>query len=183
MEIKFSFHEPDSYWHALGCARLLCDIQHICLFALYLADESITDEFDVLNPYSQKYESMILADVYGEEKLDFYALRLRRFSFHSPPEISFGVGHTASSSKLKAILDIFKKIIFFEAQQKKQHAEAELARQRAIGEALKNFEHALNIAKKIKDPQIRRAFEDNLITSIKPFADGRHPALRNIDVD
>lgn len=187
MEIQFSFEKPEGDWHALGCARLLCDIQHLCLFAMYLADEDVLSEFDLFSGYDQKYESMIVADRAG---LDRYAVRLVSFNFNSPADILIWLGlDHGNLQKFKVVLGAFRDLIFLKAQQRKLHAQAErdeahAARewQKAVGEALKNLERGLKISRKISDPKLRSDFERNLVTALKPLADGRHPPLRRMEI-
>jgi hypothetical protein len=200
VQIKFVFEEPPSYmWKALDCARLMCDLQHLCLFAMYLVDDNVLTEYDVFSPRAQEYKYMIEADMEdaGPLRLNFYALNLWSLDYHSPPVITGGMGHHVPPSKFRAILQALKSVIFFEQHRRKLEAEAEkiraeaeisrqkaeVARQKAICEAINNMEHILKISSKIKDPVQRQLFIDNMTWAIKPFTDGSHPMIRDIEVD
>jgi hypothetical protein len=185
VEIRFTFEEPKSAgWGALECARLLCDLQHLCLFAMYLVDERVLDEYDVFAPRSQEYKFMIEADMEEAEpkRLQFYALRLWHFHYYSPPEIEASIGHFDDTApQFKFILEALKEVI--EQTRKKAEMETEYIRQRALRIELKNIEHVLEISKRFaNDPEKQRQFITNMMWAIRPFTDGKHPPVTDITV-
>jgi hypothetical protein len=190
MHLKIILDSPMPEWRALQCARLMCDVQHLCLFALYLADDhEVFSEFNFFDDQSQKYEFMIIADTheavheFGKSQLLRSAVALTKFKFESPPEIEVAIKHpTEIKGKLAKVLEFLKGIILFEAQQRKMDAQTEILRQQGISQALKNIEHGLKIADKIKDNEDRQIFMHNLRSAIVPFMDGRHPPVRVIEV-
>jgi hypothetical protein len=168
---------------------LLCDIQHLVLFASYLSDEGTLDEFDFFNYYAQKYESMIMADRNG--RLGFYAITLESFNFNSPPEIKVGVKTKSKTLKrFKEVFSALRNLIAIKSYLRQQEAkadhmeaDAERARHKAMGEAMKNADLGLKIATRIRNPEMRKLFEANLLKAIDPFVDGRHPPLRLLEIE
>jgi hypothetical protein len=188
MKLKFEFDEPIMPWHVLGCARLMCDIQHFCLFALFLGgEESVAKEFDFISFRSQKYESMIIADLPLESgRLDLFAVQLSRFSFNSPPEIEVEVEHHPNQQgRIKSIFEAFKKLLGLPAHIEKTEAEASLIRARARAIDVHTLKQAVAVVKEIEKlpTDLREKLLENLASSLQPFSDGRHPRLRNITID
>jgi hypothetical protein len=60
--------------------------------------------------------------------------------------------------------------------------ENQLTKQKVIGEALRNYESALRIRDRIKDPHQRKIFEENLSYALQPFVDGTHPKIQKMEI-
>jgi hypothetical protein len=186
MRLKLVFDVPAGGWTALHCGRLFCDVQHLCLFAMRLAEvPGVTGEFDFLDFESQKYEFMVIADTrdasyeFGKSRLTTAAVTLESFKFSSPPELEVAINNAETfKGRVTRVLESFKKIILLEAQEDKIRAETEVLRQTALSAALSNLEHVYRIAEKIPDLEERRIFIDHLRSAVIPFRDGRHPPLR-----
>ena len=179
MQIHISLVEVSEDLAALQVARFLCDLQHLTVFAVALAHEDLSSELDLSDPFQSKYEFMILGDMLGLDESRFF---IKELSLCSPPTVKVGFFFKGSAKTLKAVLETLKTIITFDYVRERAAIENDMLKEEVIKQKLSNFDHMLRIASRLRDPARRAAFEDNLVSALLPFIDGRYPPVDRMDV-
>jgi hypothetical protein len=183
MEIDLTLEAGQSEFAALQVARLLCDVQHLVIFGLALADDDLRSEVDVFDPLFSKYEYMILGDVGFSRRrppLVDSLVRIRKLRVASPLRFRGIISRT--SEKIRRVLATLSRIIMIDLHREKLSVENEILRQRAIQAALQNHETVLRISGRIRDPVRRAQFIENVMSAIMPFADGRYPPVKRLKI-
>jgi hypothetical protein len=192
MRVRFIFEEPKT---ATATSTEVASIER---FALNL--DLLTEALDDL----RRLWAFIwyLAHDFDREAVDQYFMRalvrsslpdsfllynssaqfpLKRLSYASPLEIEGEPRSGTPPRRLRSILHVIRQAITLEAVQTKAHWEAEIARQRAIEAALKNAERALELSKKIKDPELAEEFVRALAKTIASISQQNRFHLKSID--
>jgi hypothetical protein len=193
MQIEFALEERGANLAVLEVARLFCDLQHLTIFTLALADEEMHSEIDLFDSYYSKYEFMILADADfsgGHPQLSDSRLYLFEIDLHSPLKAKVGFFHkTHLAQRTLSILKAIRSIIMFDQIRQHKEVEIELLRQKVNKEKIKNAREAFNLLKdalelekRIKDPDKRAAFEKNFASVVEPFIDERYPRITRMEI-
>lgn len=186
MQIYLQFEDKRSDFTVLELARLMCDVQHITIFILALAEDDLSSEYDLFNPRDQKYERMVVADSKFEEFQPIITsiLYLKSIRLESPLQLLAGFFHRIQiRSRLKSIMEVvFKVIIMGDLRREKMSVEIAMDWQDVIRAAIKNHERLLKTAERFEDENQRNLFIRNFSTAIGPFVDGRYPRIEKIEI-
>jgi hypothetical protein len=196
MTVKYTFESDKESPTVIAVSNALIDIQRLWLFVAYLEME---DE-DV--PLAELFEQFLFQDdtrqrielfgdyfppflLYPGYKL-YVGLQIKRISYASPLEIETDaptLGKPAPG-RIKRILDVLKKIVSLDHIREKAKWEAEIARQHAIAAALKNEEHIMKMANKIRNEEKREEFVRRLSATISSLTgEGPQPKMRLSNIE
>ena len=181
MKLKIAFDTDQQDLLATELARLLLDLQHLSIVAVYLPRPAYSPKDIIFDPFLLKYEKMFLADPYilGET-----APAISRIHKDSPLEIELlfkKLNSKAVQSVSGAFRFLFERVLFGDLEREKRRIENEAAYQEVLRKKLELIADAYKLSKKMP-PDQQDQFMDSLRWAIEPF-ERRHPPIERYEID
>ena len=180
MKLKITFDTDQQALLATELARLLLDLQHLSIIAVYLPRREYSPQDIIFDPYKQKYDWMVFADPYTLDESEAAISRIRK---ESPLEIELlfkRLSSEAAQGVSGAFRFLFERVFFGDLEREKRRIENEAAYQEVLRKKLELIADAYKLSKKLP-PDLQDEFMNSMRWAIEPF-ERRHPPIESYEI-